>query len=194
MPAASSTPRSTRPRAACTASASRWSTRSRSGSRSRSRAAASSIGRCSSAAFPRAASKKLGRTPNRRGTKVRFKPDAQIFGGKAKFNPQRLFKMARAKAYLFGGVEIRWHCDKELLHGIEGVPEEERFHFPDGLKDYLARRRDRAEPRPSRHLHRQVGPAGRQRRGRMGGRLGRRRRRLHLLLLQYHSDRRRRHP
>ena len=79
----------------------------------------------------------LGRTPNRRGTKVRFKPDAQIFGDKAKFNPQRLFKMARAKAYLFGGVEIRWHCDKALLHGIEGVPEDETFHFPDGLKDYL---------------------------------------------------------
>jgi topoisomerase IV subunit B len=87
--------------------------------------------------IPKSGLEKLGRTPNRRGTKVRFKPDAQIFGGKAKFNPQRLFKMARAKAYLFGGVEIRWYCDKELLHGIEGVPEEERFHFPDGLKDYL---------------------------------------------------------
>src|SRR5450631_3914994 len=34
---------------------------------------------------------KLGRTPNRRGTKVRFKPDAQIFGTKLKFNPLRLF-------------------------------------------------------------------------------------------------------
>ncbi len=88
--------------------------------------------------IPKGGLEKLGRTPNRRGTKVRFKPDAQIFGAKAKFNPQRLFKMARAKAYLFGGVEIRWHCDKDLLHGIEGVPEEERFHFPDGLKDYLA--------------------------------------------------------
>ena len=69
---------------------------------------------------------------------MRFKPDHKIFGDKAKFNPQRLFKMARAKAYLFGGVEIRWHCDKALLHGIEGVPEDETFHFPDGLKDYLA--------------------------------------------------------
>src|SRR6202051_1416865 len=58
----------------------------------------------------------LGRTSNRRGTKVRFKPDPDIFGAKAKFNPLRLFKMARAKAYLFGGVEIRWHCHRELLH------------------------------------------------------------------------------
>src|SRR5271165_6538465 len=81
--------------------------------------------------IPKSGLEKLGRVANRRGTKVRFKPDAQIFGAKARFNPQRLFKMARAKAYLFGGVEIRWSCDKELLHGIEGVPEEERFHFPD---------------------------------------------------------------
>src|SRR6202521_1272988 len=88
--------------------------------------------------IPKSGLEKLGRTPNRRGTKVRFKPDAQIFGARVKFNPLRLFKMARAKAYLFGGVEIRWHCDKDLLHGIEGVPEDETFHFPDGLKDYLA--------------------------------------------------------
>jgi topoisomerase-4 subunit B len=87
---------------------------------------------------PKNGLEKLGRTPNRRGTKVRFKPDPEIFGAKVRFNPLRLFKMARAKAYLFGGVEIRWHCDKELLHGIEGVPPDETFHFPDGLKEYLA--------------------------------------------------------
>jgi topoisomerase-4 subunit B len=87
---------------------------------------------------PKNGLEQLGRTPNRRGTKVRFKPDAEIFGAKAKFNPLRLFKMARAKAYLFGGVEIRWHCDKELLHGIADVPENDTFRFPDGLKDYLA--------------------------------------------------------
>src|SRR5262245_17748263 len=86
---------------------------------------------------PKNGLEKLGRTPNRRGTTVRFKPDADIFGAKAKFNPLRLFKMARAKAYLFGGVEIRWHCDKELLHGATEVPENETFHFPEGLKDYL---------------------------------------------------------
>src|SRR5882757_1652978 len=87
---------------------------------------------------PKGPIEKLGKTPNRRGTKVRFKPDPQIFGEKARFNPLRLFKMTRAKAYLFGIVEIRWHCDKELLGGVEGVPDEDTFHFPDGLKDYLA--------------------------------------------------------
>ena len=80
----------------------------------------------------------LGTVNNRRGTKVRFKPDAEIFGSKATFKPQRLFKMARSKAYLFGGVEIRWHCAPELLKGVEDVPAEASFHFPGGLKDYLA--------------------------------------------------------
>jgi topoisomerase-4 subunit B len=79
----------------------------------------------------------LGKVANRRGTRVRFKPDSEIFGAKAMFRPQRLFKMARSKAYLFGGVEIRWRCDPELLKGLDDVPAEDTFHFPGGLKDYL---------------------------------------------------------
>jgi topoisomerase IV subunit B len=81
---------------------------------------------------------KAGRAPNRRGTRVRFKPDPEIFGPKAAFKPERVFKMARSKAYLYGGVEIRWYCDKSLLKGVEDVPEKATFHFADGLKDYLA--------------------------------------------------------
>ncbi|KYG19272.1 DNA topoisomerase IV subunit B [Bradyrhizobium sp. AT1] len=80
----------------------------------------------------------LGKVNNRRGTRVRFKPDTDIFGPKAAFKPQRLFKMTRSKAYLFGGVEIRWNCAPDLLKGIEDVPAEATFHFPGGLKDYLA--------------------------------------------------------
>src|ERR1700760_4431225 len=80
----------------------------------------------------------LGKVNNRRGTRVRFRPDPDIFGAKATFKPQRLFKMARSKPYLFGGVEIRWRCAPELLKGIENVPAEDSFHFPGGLKDYLA--------------------------------------------------------
>src|SRR6202453_2927034 len=79
-----------------------------------------------------------GKAPNRRGTKVRFKPDPEIFGAKAHFKPERVFKMTRSKAYLFGGVEIRWSCDKELLRGVDDVPEQATFHFADGLKDYLS--------------------------------------------------------
>jgi topoisomerase-4 subunit B len=87
---------------------------------------------------PKGKLQKLGRVANRRGTKVRFRPDPQIFGGKAHFMPERVFKMARSKAYLFGGVEIRWSCAKELLREIEGVPEEATFHFADGLREYLS--------------------------------------------------------
>jgi topoisomerase-4 subunit B len=87
---------------------------------------------------PKGKLEKAGRAPNRRGTKIRFHPDAQIFGPKAAFDPERVFKMTRSKAYLFGGVEIRWRCDKALLKGVEDVPEKATFHFEQGLKDYLS--------------------------------------------------------
>ncbi len=79
----------------------------------------------------------VGKAPNRRGTRVRFKPDAEIFGKSAHFKPARIFRMSRSKAYLFGGVEIRWSCTPELVAGTE-IPAEAVFHFPGGLKDYLA--------------------------------------------------------
>src|SRR5579871_1941411 len=87
---------------------------------------------------PKGKLEEIGKVNNRRGTTVRFKPDTEIFGARATFKPQRLFKMARSKAYLFGGVEIRWRCAPELLKGVEDVPPEASFHFPGGLKDYLA--------------------------------------------------------
>ena len=87
----------------------------------------------------------LGRVHNRRGTKVRFRPDPQIFGKEARFQPRRLFKMARSKAYLFGGVEIRWKCAPALVAGLENVPAEASFRFPNGLKDYLAKEIDGKE-------------------------------------------------
>ncbi|HRK18530.1 MAG TPA: DNA topoisomerase IV subunit B [Hyphomicrobiaceae bacterium] len=85
---------------------------------------------------PQTKLEKLGSIMNRRGTKVRFKPDEKIFGKGAAFKPQRLFRMARSKAYLFGGVEIRWFCDPSLIK--DETPSEAVFHFPGGLKDYLA--------------------------------------------------------
>ena len=80
----------------------------------------------------------LGRVANKRGTRVRFLPDSQIFGAAAKFDPARLFKMTRSKAYLFGGVEIRWRCAPSLVDAEGKTPAEAVFHFPGGLKDYLA--------------------------------------------------------
>jgi topoisomerase-4 subunit B len=78
-----------------------------------------------------------GKVHNRRGTRVRFKPDEQIFGKDAKFKPARLFKMARSKAYLFGGVEIRWSVDPVHLADKDDTPQKAVLHFPGGLKDYL---------------------------------------------------------
>ncbi len=85
---------------------------------------------------PQTKLEKLGSVMNRRGTKVRFHPDETIFGKGAQFKPARLFKMARSKAYLFGGVEIRWSCDPALIK--DDTPPEAVFRFPGGLKDFLA--------------------------------------------------------
>jgi len=79
--------------------------------------------------------KALGPTPNRRGTTVSFVPDPEIFGEDAAFKPARLFRLARSKAYLFAGVEIRWKCAASLASA--DVPAEAVFQFPGGLADHL---------------------------------------------------------
>jgi len=71
---------------------------------------------------------------NRRGTIVSFKPDAKIFGD-AQFSPARLHRMAKSKAYLFRGVEIRWACDPSLIK--DETPAEDVLKFPGGLLDFL---------------------------------------------------------
>ena len=79
-----------------------------------------------------------GAPTKKRGTTVLFHPDAEIFGAEAAFKPARLHRMARAKAYLFRGVEIRWRCDPSLIS--DGTPAEATFHFPNGLADFLKER------------------------------------------------------
>ena len=86
---------------------------------------------------PQGKIKNLGAINNRRGTKVRFHPDPEIFGPKLRFNAARLFRMARAKAYLQPGVEIRWKCAPELVQELDAIPSEATFHFPGGLADFL---------------------------------------------------------
>ena len=82
----------------------------------------------------------LGKVSGRRGTKVSFHPDEQIFGkGNTSFLAARLYKMSRSKSYLFGGVEIRWSCDPSLIKDKD-TPEKAVLHFPGGLKDFLAER------------------------------------------------------
>jgi topoisomerase-4 subunit B len=76
-----------------------------------------------------------GPAPNRRGTTLSFVPDSEIFGAEAKFKPARLYRLARSKAYLFAGVEIRWKCDPALI--ADETPAEAVFQFPGGLSDHL---------------------------------------------------------
>ncbi len=82
--------------------------------------------------IPQGPLQKIGPAPNRRGTSVTFHPDAEIFGSQL-LKPHRLLKMARSKAYLFSGVEIRWKS--AVADG--DTPMEAVFHFPGGLADYL---------------------------------------------------------
>jgi topoisomerase-4 subunit B len=72
------------------------------------------------------------------GTQVTFTPDPVIFGDDVGFKPARLYRMARSKADLFRGVEIRWRCDPERIS--DATAPEAVFHFPNGLADYLAER------------------------------------------------------
>ena len=81
---------------------------------------------------------KVGAAPNRRGTSVKFKPDHQIFGEKMRWRPARLFQMARSKAYLYRGVEVRWNCDPSLLPEDSKIPAEAVLSYPNGLADQLA--------------------------------------------------------
>ena len=85
---------------------------------------------------PKTKLKNVGPAPNRRGTRIVIHPDLKIFDAKVGFRPARLYRMARSKAYLFRGVEIRWKCDEALLAG-DDIPAEEVLHFPGGLEDFL---------------------------------------------------------
>jgi len=87
---------------------------------------------------PKGKLKNMGEINNRRGTTIRFHPDLKIFGEKTTFRPAQLYRMARSKAYLFRGVEIRWSCDPKLIKAGDETPEKDQLHFPGGLKDYLA--------------------------------------------------------
>ena len=84
--------------------------------------------------LPVSALEKVGAVPNRRGTSVSFVPDNEIFG-EMRFKPARLHRLARSKAYLFAGVEIRWKCAPELIS--DETPSEAVFQFPGGLSDHL---------------------------------------------------------
>ena len=183
-----------RPRAACTASASRWSTRC---------PARRGRGGAQQAALPpelRARPADLGAGTDRRRPRTGAAPPSpspptpRFSATEARFKPARLYRLARSKAYLFAGVEIRWQCDPALIStttsaGRGGVPVSGRARRPSARADRRARR-----PRPATPFTgRQDFPNG-PGLGRMGGGLAALGRRRRLLLLQHHPDARRRHP
>ena len=84
---------------------------------------------------PQGPLEKLGAT-RKHGTALTFRPDPEIFKEGAAFRPARLHRMAKSKAYLFRGVEIRWKCAPERIH--DDTPVEAVFRFPGGLADVLA--------------------------------------------------------
>lgn len=90
---------------------------------------------------PTSALEQVSATQNRRGSTLIFTPDLTIFGEDATFKAETLYKMARSKAYLFRGVEIRWSCDPSLIRpdkNGKGIPANDTIKFPNGLADYLS--------------------------------------------------------
>ena len=79
----------------------------------------------------------VGNAPNRRGTSITFKPDPEIFGVASNLLPNRIFRMARSKAFLFKGIHILWKCAPELLSEGDITPQEAELCFPNGLLDFL---------------------------------------------------------
>ncbi len=162
-------------------------------SRGGARADALPAGR-SSAASPSPGSKSSARRPIGAAPRCASFPTSRFSARPAKFDPERLFKMTRSKAYLFGGVEIRWRCAPGFVDRARqgsrggGVSLPRR---PEGLSG----RRHRGSGTGGRPGLRRQGGKGRQARlGRMGGRLDGDRGRLRPFLLQHHSHARRRHP
>ena len=79
----------------------------------------------------------VGNAPNRRGTSVTFQPDEEIFGASSTFSANRIYRMARSKAFLFKGIHIFWKCDDGVLSEDDITPKETELHFPNGLRDFL---------------------------------------------------------
>ena len=79
---------------------------------------------------------KLDQKTNKKGTKITFKPDEEIFDKNIKFNIEKLYNFCKSKAYLFAGIVISWSCN-ELVAEENNIPRSEIFNFSKGLEDFL---------------------------------------------------------
>ena len=80
------------------------------------------------------------------GTRVRFTLDDAIFGAAAAFRPVKIYRLARAKAFLSRGVKIEWKCAPDLITEDMGLPAAATFFYPNGVADFLSERTD-SKPR-----------------------------------------------
>ncbi len=71
------------------------------------------------------------------GTRVRFTLDDQIFGPAAAFKPIKIYRLARAKAFLSRGVKIEFICNPELITEDMNLPSNANFYYPNGVADFL---------------------------------------------------------
>jgi topoisomerase-4 subunit B len=85
--------------------------------------------------FPKTKLKTVSSSSLKKGTKITFTPDPEIFIENSDFNSLIIYEMAKAKAYLIPDVEIIWSCPKLLVQ--KNVPTNDTLHFSGGIKDYL---------------------------------------------------------
>ena len=80
---------------------------------------------------------KIGEKKIKSGTKITFSPDKTIFSGNKFFNPEKIYELAKSKAYLFSGVTIDWKAPNIGENNLNKIPNSERFHFENGLMDLV---------------------------------------------------------
>lgn len=87
-----------------------------------------------------------GNPTKNHGTRIRFTLDDEIFGASAVFKPIKIYRMARAKAFLSRGIKVEWKCNPELLTEDMNIPDTKTFFYPNGVADFLSEKTD-SKPR-----------------------------------------------
>ncbi len=75
--------------------------------------------------------------PSLTGTRVRFKPDFEIFTGGIEFDYQTLAARMRELAYLNGGVRIVFRDERTASRTAKGEAHEETYYYEGGIKEYV---------------------------------------------------------
>ena len=78
----------------------------------------------------------VGKLLNRKGTKIKFKPDEEIFGINNKFNPKTIYNILLNKAFLFKRLQIKWICSSYLIKNNE-IPDKDTIQFNNGINDLI---------------------------------------------------------